>query len=79
MEPVLEGILGRGGALGREGQHIGSHLTCVISTGLEVTAHGVLKAEASPRGLPREGEGERGWPGRTMGVDLRSRLRKQLM
>lgn len=55
---VLEGILGRARALGREGQHISHHLTRVISTAIEVSAHRVLKAEASPRGLPRKGGGE---------------------
>lgn len=46
--PVLEGILGWAVAQGREGQHISHHLTRVISTAIEVSAHKVLKEEASP-------------------------------
>ena len=62
--PLLERILGWGGALGKEGQHISSHLTRVISTANEVSAHRVLKAEAGPRGLPGKVEVKQGLPGR---------------
>lgn len=48
----------------------------MISIGFEVIVYGVLKVEVSFRGFFREGEGERGWLGRIMGVDLRFRLRK---
>lgn len=44
--PLLEGNLAWGGARGREGQHISSHLTHVISTAIEVSAQRALKAEA---------------------------------
>ena len=49
--PLLEGKLAWGGAWGRGGQRISSHLTRVISTAIEVSAHRVLKAEARPQGI----------------------------
>lgn len=77
--PLLEGKLAWGGARGREGQHISSHLTRVISTAIEVSTHRVLKAEASPRGILGKvkvnQDCQAGW-GQGAGME-RSRLRKQ--